>query len=54
MVEVTHKNKEHTFTVVPKNVQHILGSYACERLDLVKRVLVEETDDDMDYDGLIK
>lgn len=56
MVEETHKNKEHTltFTVVPKNVPHILGLYACERLNLVKRVLVVETDDDMDYDGLIK
>lgn len=56
MVKVTHKDKEHTlaFIVVPKNVQPILGLNACVRLNLVKRVLVVETDDDMDYDDLMK
>ncbi|CAI5671480.1 unnamed protein product [Oreochromis niloticus] len=56
MVKVTHKDKEHTLTfiVVPKNVQPILGLHACESLNLVKRVLVVETDDDMDYNELMK
>uniref|UniRef100_A0A8C6PJV3 Gypsy retrotransposon integrase-like protein 1 n=1 Tax=Nothobranchius furzeri TaxID=105023 RepID=A0A8C6PJV3_NOTFU len=56
MVKVTHKEEEHTltFTVVPKNVQPILGLHACESLKLVKRVLVVETDDDMDYNELMK
>lgn len=55
MVKVSHKEREHTlaFIVVPGNVQTILGLAACERLNLVKRVLVVENED-TDYDELMK
>lgn len=55
VVKVTHKDKEHPlkFIVVPKDVQPIIGLYACERLNLIMRVLVVETDDDMDFDDLM-
>lgn len=56
IVRVTHRDKEHTlaFIVVPKKVQAILGLNACERLNLVKRVLVIESEGDTDYDELRK
>lgn len=56
MVKVAHKDRQHTlaFVVVPKEVQTILGSSACERLNLIKRVLVVDSEEDMDYDELMK
>lgn len=50
MVNVMHKEKEPTlaFIVVPGNVQTILGLSACERLNLVKRVLVVQNEEDTD------
>lgn len=56
MVNVMHKKREHTlaFIVVPGNVQTILGLSACERLNLVKRVLVVQNEEDTDYDELMQ
>ena len=56
MVKVTHKYREHTlaFIVVPKDVHTILGLSACERLNLVKRVLVVDSGREMDYDELMR
>lgn len=56
LVKVTHKDKVHTLTfiVVPKKVQPLLGLYACEKLNLVKRVLVVEADDYTNYEDLTK
>ena len=56
MVKVAHKDIEHTlaFEVVPKEVQTILGLSACERLNLVKRVLVVDSGEDTGYDELIR
>lgn len=48
MVKVTHKDREHTlaFIVVPKKVQAILGLSACERLNLLMRVLIVKGEGD--------
>ncbi|XP_053326251.1 uncharacterized protein K02A2.6-like [Spea bombifrons] len=56
LAKVTYKTKVHTlsFIVVPKNVQAILGLSSCERLNLVKRVLVLETGSDPEYEGLLE
>ena len=56
MVKVTHKDREHmlAFIVVPKDVQAILGLTACEKLNLVKRVLVVESEGETVYDELMK
>ncbi|KAK0143081.1 hypothetical protein N1851_018781 [Merluccius polli] len=56
IVKVTQKDKAHTlaFIVVPKHVQAILGLSACERLNLVKRVLVVESKGETDYEELMK
>ncbi len=46
IVKVTHKDREHmlAFIMMPKDVQAILGLIACERVNLVKRVLVVESE----------
>ena len=55
-VKVTHKDREHTlaFVVVHRDVQAILGLAACERLNLVKRVLVVESEGETVYDELME
>ncbi|XP_059819315.1 uncharacterized protein LOC132390784 [Hypanus sabinus] len=49
VAKVSHKNIVHTlsFVFIPKNVQSILGLSACERLNLVKRVLVLDSDTEL-------
>ncbi|XP_072880776.1 rab GTPase-binding effector protein 1-like [Hemitrygon akajei] len=49
VAKVSHKNIVHTlsFVVVPKTVWSILGLSACERLNLVKRVLVLDGDTEL-------
>jgi hypothetical protein len=56
LVEVTHKDRERTlaFVVVHRDVQAKLGLAACERLNLVKRVLVVESEGETVYDELME
>ncbi|XP_072897951.1 uncharacterized protein [Hemitrygon akajei] len=56
VAKVSHKNMVHmlSFVEVPRNVQSILGLSACERLNLVKRVLVLDSDTESEYSDLMK
>lgn len=56
LARVTYKETVHIllFIVVPKEVQAILGLVACEKLNLVKRVLVIESGLENDYNSMMQ
>lgn len=55
-MKVQYKDKTHhlSFVVVPKDVPALLGLATCERLNLVRRVLVVEETNNTEYDSILR
>uniref|UniRef100_A0A8C4RHI8 Gypsy retrotransposon integrase-like protein 1 n=1 Tax=Erpetoichthys calabaricus TaxID=27687 RepID=A0A8C4RHI8_ERPCA len=53
---VKYKNKKYSlvFVVVPKRVQAILGLSACEKMNLIERVLTINIEDNTEYEALLQ
>ncbi len=56
VVKVQYKEKTYhlSFVVVPKDVSALLGLAACEKLNLVRRVLVVEETSEFEYDSVLR